>query len=160
MRWTILLTALALSACGVQKEQSPYLALTNGNGPGPNADAVFKTVENHARCAGFHRASAKLAADTPSRADFYSAAAKDAEVAAVELATASISKELATDMVDQLAQTHAARWAYLIEADNQADPVQDQATRCFEMANEQQEILRQVVKAKYGFSQPGSGRMR
>ena len=160
MRWTILLTALALAACGVQKDQAPYLTLAKSGDPAPNADAVFKTVENHARCAGFHRASAKLAAETPSRADFYAAAAKDAEVAAVELATASISKELATDMVDQLAQTHAARWAYLIEADNQAAPVQDQASRCFEMASEQQEILRQVVKAKYGFSRAGSGRAR
>ena len=34
-------------------------------------------------------------------------------------------------MVDQLAQTHAARWAYLIEADNQADPVQEQANPLF-----------------------------
>ncbi|MGI9450682.1 MAG: hypothetical protein ACR2QH_08625 [Geminicoccaceae bacterium] len=160
MRWTILLTALALSACGAQKDQSPYLALTKSGNPSPNADAVFETVEDHARCAGFHRASAKIAAGTSSRADFYTAAAKDAEVAAVELATASISKELATDMVDQLAQTHAARWAYLIEADNQADPVQEQASLCFEMANEQQEILRQVVKAKYGFSRAGSGRVR
>ncbi|MGI9434980.1 MAG: hypothetical protein ACR2Q4_09165 [Geminicoccaceae bacterium] len=160
MRWTVLLTALALTACGMQQDQSPYLALAKRGDPGPNADAVFKTVENHARCAGFHRASAKLAAETPSRADFYAAAAEDAEIAAVELATASISKELATDMVDQLAQTHAARWAYLIEADNQADPVQDQASRCFEMASEQQEILREVVKAKYGFSRAGSGRQR
>ncbi len=160
MRWTILLAAFALSACGMQKENSPYLTLAKNGDPGAHADAVFKTVENHARCAGFHRASARLAADTPSRADFYAAAAKDAETAAVELATASISKDLATDMVDQLAQTHAARWAYLIEADNQADPVQNQAARCFEMASEQQEILRQVVKAKYGFSRAGDGRQR
>ncbi len=160
MRWIVLMAALALSACGVQKGQSPFLTMASGPGPGPNADAVFKNVEDHARCAGFHRASAKLAADTPSRADFYDAAAKDAETAAVELATASISKELATDMVDQLAQTHAARWAYLIEADNQADPVQSQATHCFELANEQQEIIREVVKAKYGFSKGGDGRRR
>jgi len=160
MRWTVLMAALALSACGVQQDQSPYLALATSGDLGPNADAVFKTVENHARCAGFHRASAKLAADTPSRADFYDAAANDAETAAVELATASISKELATDMVDQLAQTHAARWAYLIEADNQAESVQNQASRCFEMASEQQEILREVVKAKYGFSRAGDGRRR
>jgi len=50
-----------------------------------------------------------------------------------------------------MAKTHAARWSYLIAADAQSDAVKQQASTCFEMASEQKEIIREVVKAKYGF---------
>ncbi|MGI9450853.1 MAG: hypothetical protein ACR2QH_09515 [Geminicoccaceae bacterium] len=86
-----------------------------------------------------------------SKADFYAAAANNAEIAATEIATSRISKDLAVDMVDQLAQTHAARWAYAIEANPESDIVQSQASKCLDMATEQEEIIRDVVKAKYGF---------
>ena len=55
-------------------------------------------------------------------------------------------------MVQQLAATHAARWAYVIEVDARSDAVQAQADRCFEMAAEQEEIIREVVKAKIWIS--------
>lgn len=152
MRWTVLLTALALSACGAQKEESsPYLSLVESNDIGPGGDAVFAEVEDHARCAGFHSASADLASGSETKVAFYDAVANDAKVAAIQLASARISKDLATDMVDQMAKTHAARWSYLIAADSQSDAVKQQATTCFEMASEQEEIIREVVKAKYGF---------
>ena len=118
MRWMILVTALALSACGMQKEaKSPYLSLVETEDLGPSGDAVFEKVEDHARCAGFHRASAELANGTSTKVAFYQAVAEDAETAAIQLASARISKDLAADMVDQLAKTHAARWSYLIATD-------------------------------------------
>ncbi|MGI9419620.1 MAG: hypothetical protein ACR2RA_17470 [Geminicoccaceae bacterium] len=152
MRWTILVTALALSACGVQKEDtSPYLSLVEKDDLGPSGDAVFEKVEDHARCAGFHRASAELASGTKTKVAFYEAVANDAETAAIQLASAKISKDLAADMVDQMAKTHAARWSYLIASDSSSDAVKRQATTCFDMANEQEQIIREVVKSKYGF---------
>ena len=152
MRWTVLALALALSACGTQKPASPYLSLIEKEDIGPADDAVFAQVENHARCAGFHRASAGLAIGSPNKESFYTTIAKDAEVAAIQLASAKIPKDLAADMVDDLARTHAARWSYLITADAQSDAVKHQAAACFDMAEEQEEIIREVVKAKYGFS--------
>ena len=153
MRWTILVTALALSGCGLQtKENSPYLSLAGSQDAGPTNDAVFKEVEEHARCAGFHRASAGLASGTETKVAFYEAIADDAETVAVQLASAKISRDLATEMVDQLAKNHAARWSYLITADAASDVVKRQATTCFDMANEQAEIIRDLVKEKYGFS--------
>lgn len=153
MRWMILVSALALSACGVQKEaSSPYLSLVETDDLGPSSDAVFEQVEDHARCAGFHRASAELAAGTQTKVAFYQAVADDAETAAIQLASAKISKDLAADMVDQMAKTHAARWSYLIATDSSSDAVRQQATTCFDMADEQEAIIRDVVKAKYGFS--------
>jgi len=153
MRWTILVAALALSACGIQKEEtSPYISLIENDDLGPGSDAVFDQVEDHARCAGFHRATAELAAGTDTKVAFYEAVADDAKIAAIQLASAKISKDLASDMVDQMAKTHAARWSYLIAADSTSDAVKRQATTCFDMANEQEAIIRDVVKAKYGFA--------
>lgn len=153
MRWTVLMTAFALSACGLQQEESsPYLSLVQTEDLGPSGDAVFAKVEDHARCAGFHRASAELASGTQAKVAFYDAVARDAETAAIQLASAKISKDLAADMVDQMARTHAARWSYLIAADSEAEAVKRQATTCFRMADEQEEIIREVVKAKYGFA--------
>ena len=152
MRWFIVSIAFILSACsGPVDFASPYPKLIRNLDVGPDADAVFVSVEDHAKCAGFHRAFAQLATGTQNKAEFYNAAAADAEVAAVEIATSKISKDLAKDMVQQLAATHAARWAYVIEVDAKSDAVQAQADRCFEMAAEQEEIIREVVKAKYGF---------
>jgi len=153
MRWTILATALTLSACSLQKEESsPYLSLVESGDVGPGGDAVFQEVENHARCAGFHRASADLADGTENKVNFYATVADDAKIAAVQLASARIPKDLAADMVNQMARTHTARWTYLIAADAKSDAVKRQATSCFEMAEEQEEIIREVVKAKYGFT--------
>ncbi|MGI9509048.1 MAG: hypothetical protein ACR2QJ_06840 [Geminicoccaceae bacterium] len=155
MRLAILVTALALSACSFQKtNDSPYLSLVETAGHGPSSDAVFEEVEEHARCAGFHRASAGLASSVETKFAFYQAAADDAETVAVQLASAKISKELAAQMVDQMAKTHAARWAYLIAADAASDVVKHQATTCFDMADEQEKIIRDLVKTKYGFSPP------
>lgn len=153
MRWTIVLTALALSACGMQKQEtSPYLSLVQQDDLGPSSDAVFAEVEEHARCAGFHYASATLATGTDTKAAFYETVANDAKTAAIQLASAKISKDLATDMVDQMASTHAARWSYLIASNAKSDAVIRQATACFDMADEQEKIIREVVKSKYGFS--------
>ena len=153
MRWTILAAALALSACGMQaQEKSPYLSLVKTEDLGPSGDAVFEKVEDHARCAGFHKASAVLAQGTATKVAFYETVAEDAKTAAVQLASAKISKDLAADMVDQMANAHAARWSYLIAADASSDVVKSQATTCFEMAGEQEKIIREVVKAKYGFA--------
>jgi hypothetical protein len=127
---------------------------------GPAGDAAFAKVEDHARCAGFQLASAALAAGTPGKENFFATVAKDAETAAIQLASARIPRDLAADMVDQMAKTHAARWSYLITADAQSDAVKRQAIACFEMAGEQEEIIREVVKAKYGFSRAGGGRLR
>lgn len=156
MRWTIMFATVALvAACSLQeKPASPYLSLIQTENLGPNSDAVFEQVENHARCAGFHRASSDLASGTPNKVEFYAAAASDAKTAAIQLASGKISKDLAADMVDQMARTHAARWSYLLTADARSDAVKLQATNCFEMAGEQEEIIREVVKAKYGFSRP------
>ena len=151
MRWTIFPLALALSACGAQQHESPYMSLIQKEDIGPSSDAAFMQVENHVRCAGFHRASADLAQGASTKVDFYAAIAKDAETAAIQLASARIPKDLAADMVDQMSRTHAARWSYLISVDAQSDAVRRQATTCFNMAEEQEEINREVVKAKYGF---------
>lgn len=155
MRWTMMVAALVLASCSLQKQPvSPYLSLIQTENLGPNSDAVFEEVENHARCAGFHLASANLATGTQKKVDFYSSAANDAEIAAIELASGKISKDLAADMVGQMSKTHAARWSYLITTDARSEAVKQQATTCFEMASEQEEIIREVVKAKYGFSRP------
>ncbi|MEM8948028.1 MAG: hypothetical protein AAGA21_09710 [Pseudomonadota bacterium] len=152
MRWTVVMMALALSACGTQKEEaSPYLSLIETEDLGPSYDVVFEQVEEHARCAGFHRASADLASGTKTKVAFYAAVADDAETAAIQLASAKIPKDLAADMVEQMASTHAARWSYLITANASSDVVKRQATTCFEMADEQEAIIREVVKTKYGF---------
>lgn len=152
MRWIIVSIVFILSACNSSFDRSsPYPKLIRDLDVGPDADAVFVSVEDHARCAGFHRAFAQSASGIQNKAEFYDAAAADSEVAAVEIATSKISKELAADMVQQLAKTHAARWAYVIEIDAKSDAVQAQADQCFELAAEQEEIIREVVKAKYGF---------
>jgi hypothetical protein len=149
----ILLVALTLSGCGLQAvERSPYLSLIEGDEIGPNGDAVFVRVEEHARCAGFHRASADLAAGAETKVAFYRSIADDAETAAIQLASAKIAKDLAAQMVDEMATNQAARWSYLINADAKSDAVKRQAAECFDMATEQEEIIREVVKSKYGFS--------
>lgn len=152
MRWFIVALTLALSACQMPSSDiSSYPRSALETDIGPDADAAFISAENHARCAGFHHAFAQLTAGTASRAEFYKVAATDAETAAVEIASSTISKELAEDMVQQLAKTHAAKWAYAIEVDAESNSVQSQANRCLELASEQEEIIRNVVKAKFGF---------
>ena len=153
MRWMMLLALLTLSACGLQSgERSPYLSLIEADDIGPNGDAVFARVEEHARCAGFHRASAEVASGTETKVAFYRSIADDAETAAVQLASAKIARDLATQMVDEMARAQAARWSYLIAADAKSDAVKRQAEECFDMTTEQEDIIREVVKSKYGFS--------
>ncbi len=155
MRWCVMAVVLACSACQIPvSDKKDYPRFSDDTVVGPDADAVFIKVEDHAKCAGFHYAYAQLTAGTPSRAAFYEAAGVDAEMAAVEIATSNISKELAQDMVQQLAKTHAAKWAYMIEVDAKSERVEAQANKCFEMASEQEAIIRDVVKAKYGFRRP------
>lgn len=153
MRWKILLVVLTLSACDLQSGQrSPYLSLIDTDEIGPDGDAVFVRVEEHARCAGFHRASADLASGAETKVAFYRSIADDAETAAIQLASAKIAKDLAAQMVDEMAKSQAARWSYLITADSKSDAVKRQAAQCFSMTTEQEEIIREVVKSKYGFS--------
>lgn len=155
MKRSVLVLALLLAACSSpKKEPSPYASLIGQATGSVNADEVFQVVENHAKCAGFHRAFANLASASANKAQFFDAAADDAKLAATELATATISKELAINMVNELARTHAARWAYLIEANAQSEIVQKQANHCFNMAGEQEVIIRDAIKAKYGFRPP------
>ena len=121
MRWTDSCDRLWLyrPVARKRKRASPYLSLVARRTTSVRAsDAVFEQVEDHARCAGFHRASAdRLPRGAETKVAFYEAVAKDAETAAVQLASAKISKDLAVDMVDQMARGHAARWSYLIAAD-------------------------------------------
>ena len=91
MRWFIVSIAFILSACsGPVDLASPYPKLIRNLDVGPDADAVFVSAEDHAKCAGFHRAFAQLATGTQNKAEFYNAAAADAEVAAVEIAKSKI----------------------------------------------------------------------
>lgn len=153
MRWMMFFALLTLSACGLPiGERSPYLSLIESDEIGPNGDAVFVRVEEHARCAGFHRASADLAAGAETKVAFYRSIADDAKTAAIQLASAKIAKDLAAQMVDEMAENQAARWSYLIAADSKSAAVKRQAEECFDMATEQEEIIREVVKSKYGFS--------
>jgi len=155
MKRTLLLTTLLLAAC-TPSDKKP-LSYTTAVGEATrtvNGDAVFASAEGHAKCAGFHRAFAKVSSGGSSKAEFFHSAAKHAKLAATEIASASISKELAANLVDELAETHATRWAYLIEADAQSSVVQSQAEQCFDMTGEQEVIIRDAMKAKYGFGKP------
>ncbi len=155
MKRALMLTVLLLAACSpTKKEPSPYASVIGQAVRDADTDAVFQSVEDHARCAGFHRAFAGVATASSSKARFFDAAADHAEMAATEIATASISKELASSMVEELASSHAARWAYLIEADSKSNAVQSQADRCFDMASQQEVIIRDAIKSKYGFRRP------
>jgi hypothetical protein len=155
MKRALLLTTLLLSACASSdREALTYASAVGKATKSVNGDAVFASAEGHAKCAGFHRAFAKVSSGSASKVEFFHAAAKHARMAATEIASASISKELAANMIDELAETHAARWAYLIEADAESAVVQSQAETCFDKTGEQEVIIRDAMKAKYGFRKP------
>jgi len=149
MRWLIVATASALSACTHQS--GPDQALLEQQRLEAQSSAVFAAVEEHAGCAGFHRAHAEVDSDQKNKAAFYTTAAKNAEIAATEIATAEVQEDLAVEMVNELTETHAAEWAYAIESDTRQEIVQAQAEKCQTLAAEHKTIVRDIVKSKYGF---------
>lgn len=149
MKWSVLAAALALSACASHNDID-QAALEKQRLEAQSA-AVFAAVEEHAACAGFHHAHAGLQADKTTKADFYATAAKNAEIAATQIATSEVQEALAEEMVNDLAATHAAEWAYEIESNSKSEIVRAQAEKCQTLAEEQKTIVRDLVKAKYGF---------
>lgn len=149
MRWFILAAASALTACAHQS--GPDEAMLEKQRLEAQKNAIFATVEEHAGCAGFHRANAGLASDNESKATFYTTAASNAEIAATEIASSEVSKDLAVEMVNNLAEIHAAEWAYAIESKTRQEAVSSQADKCQILAEQQKDVVRNIVKAKYGF---------
>lgn len=149
MRWFCFATATVLTACTHQN--APDQAMLEEERLKAQSNAVFETVEEHAQCAGFHRAHARLASDDKSKADFYANAANNAETAATEIATTEVQKDLAVEMVDQLAETHAAEWAFVIGSKAEEQTLLSQTEKCQALAQEQKNIVREIVKSKYGF---------
>ena len=149
MRWLIFAAASTLSACTHQN--APDQALLERQRLAAQSAAVFASVEEHTGCAGFHRAHAELESDKKSKAAFYTTSARNAELAATELAATEVSKELAVEMVDQLTETHAAEWAFAIDSETKSKVVLAQAEKCQELAKEQKSVVRDIVKSKYGF---------
>ena len=115
------------------------------------SNAMFESAEEHAGCAGFHRAHAELESERKSRTTFYTTSARNAEIAATEIAASEVSKELAVEMVNQLAETHAAEWAFAIDSNTRPEIVLAQAEKCQVLAEEQKAVVRDIVKSKYGF---------
>lgn len=149
MRWILIATATVLTACTHQN--APDQAMLEEERLKAQSNAVFETVEEHAQCAGFHRAHARLASNDKSKADFYTNAASNAEIAATEIAATEVQKDLAVEMVNQLAETHAAEWAYAIDSNTQNQAILSQTKTCEALAQEQKNVVREIVKAKYGF---------
>ena len=116
--------------------------------------AVFASVEEHAGCAGFHRAHAELESEQKTKIAFYTTAARNAEVAATEIAAAEVQKDLAAEMVDELTKTHAAEWAFTIDLGTSPEIVLAQAEKCQTLAEKQKDVVRDQVKEKYGFKKP------
>lgn len=149
MRTFTFLAAMALTACTHQNAddqarlEQERLAAQSG--------AVFESVEEHAQCAGFHRAHAELASNDTSKAAFYTNAATNAEIAAKEIAASELQVDLATEMVNELAEAHAAEWAYMIKSKTEQESVLSQEKTCQALARQQKSIVRDIVRAKYGF---------
>jgi len=114
MRWLIFAAASALSACANHNAQDQ--AMLEKQRLEAQSAAVFASVEEHAGCAGFHRAHAELASEKKNQAAFYTTAARNAEIAATEIATTEVQEYLAVEMVNELTETHAAEWAYAIDS--------------------------------------------
>ncbi len=150
MRWLIFAVAAStLAACAHQNPQDE--AMLEKQREEARYNAVFASVEKHAGCAGFHRAHAELASEKQSSAAFYNTAAENAAIAATEIAAKEVSKDLAVEMVDQLAATHAAEWVFAIETKTRPEVVSAQKEKCQVLAAEQKNVVRDIVKAKYGF---------
>ena len=148
MKWLVLATASVLTACAGQNTDDAALEQERLKA---QANAVFETVEKHAQCAGFHRAHAELASGDKSKAAYYTAAAANAEIAATEIATKELQKDLAVEMVTKIADTQAAEWAFAIKSQDKQQIVMSQTETCDALAEEQKEFARDIVKAKYGF---------
>jgi hypothetical protein len=150
MRWLIFaVAASALSACTHQN--APDEALLEKQRLEAQSNAVFASVEEHAGCAGFHHAYAELESEEKSRVAFYKTSARNAEIAATEIAASQVPKDLAVEMVNQLAETHAAEWAYVIDSKTGPEIVLAQAEKCQVLAEKQKTVVRDIVKEKYGF---------
>ena len=80
MRWLVLAPALVMSACAHQNAADE--AMLEKQRLQAQSDAVFANVEEHAACAGFHRAHAELDPDRKSKAAFHTTAARNAEITA------------------------------------------------------------------------------
>ncbi|MGI9507010.1 MAG: hypothetical protein ACR2RE_28550 [Geminicoccaceae bacterium] len=149
---TFAIAAVALTACTHQDAadqaqlEQERLAAQSG--------AVFESVEEHAQCAGFHRAHAALASNDKNKAAFYTNAATNAEIAAKEIAASELQIDLATEMVNELAEAHAAEWAYTIKSKTDHEQVMSQEKTCQALALQQKSIVRDIVRAKYGFENP------
>ena len=149
MKWLTLAAIATLAACSHQNQSDQ--AKLEQERLKAEADALFNTVEEHAGCAGFHRAHAKSRSTSKSKADFHTNAASNAETAATEIASTKMQKDLAVEMVSNISETHAAEWGYAIEANANQQSVLSQETKCETLAEKQKEIVRDIVKAKYGF---------
>ncbi len=148
MRWLSLATAALLTACTHQNAHDE--TLLEQQRAEAWSDTLFASVEEHAACAGFHRANAELSSEKKSTATFYATAASNAEIAAIEIAASELPKDLAVEMVNQLTETHAAEWAYAIELQAKSETVLAQAEKCQTLAVEQKNVVRDLIKAKYG----------
>lgn len=141
--------ASALSACTYKN--APDEAMLEKQRLEAQSNAVFASVEEHAGCAGFHRAYAELESEKKSKAAFYTTSARNAEIAATEIAASEVSKDLAEEMVNQLAETHAAEWAFAIDSKTRQEIVLAQSEKCQVLAKEHKVVVRDIVKSKYGF---------
>lgn len=148
MKWLVLATAAALTACASQHTDEAALEQERLKA---QANAVFETVEKHAQCAGFHRAHAELASGDKSKTTYYTTAATNAEIAATEIATKEMQKDLAVEMVTNIAETQAAEWAFAIKSQDKQQMVMAQTETCNALAPEQKAFARDIVRAKYGF---------
>lgn len=149
MRWLTFVALSALTACSYPNATDE--AFFEQQHAAAWSDALFASVDEHAGCAGFHRANAELASGTKSRTTFYVTAAQNAEITATEIAASELPEDLAVDMVNQLTEIYAAEWIYAIESQTRPGIVLSQAERCQTLAQGQGNVVRELVKAKYGF---------
>jgi hypothetical protein len=148
MKWLAVAATSTLVACSAAN--APDEATLEQQHAAVWSDALFASVEEHAGCAGFHRANAHLASDVKSKSAYSASAAGNAETAAIEIAASELSEELAVQMVNDLAETATAEWAYAIESRTRPEAVLSQTEKCEALAKEQKNVVREMVKAKYG----------
>ena len=149
MRWFIVAAAATLSACTYHTDHDE--AILEQQRLEAKTNAVFASVEEHAGCAGFHHAYAELDAEKQSKAAFHTTAARNAKIAATKIAADEVQEDLAEEMVEEIAENHAAEWAYTIESGSQPNKLSAQADKCQTLAEKHKSVVRDIVKAKYGF---------
>lgn len=152
MKRLMVLVAAGLAGCSFSAADDE--ALLAQQGLEAQSNAVFASVEKHATCAGFHRAHAAQATNKKNEIDYHKTAETNAVITATEIATSEVSNDLASEMVEQLTKTQASEWAYTIESNSKPELVLAQASSCEAMAQEQKNVVRDIVKAKYGFKKP------